>query len=72
MVEPVTYILSGIVIAVVSGITGKYLGSNGNVKNGTCIERQHACSSIVIEKIDNLTKTVDDLKKAVNNKILGI
>jgi len=72
MAEPITYILSGVVIAFVSGTTGKYLGSNGKVKDKTCAERQHACSTIVISKIDNLTKTVDELKKAVNNKLLGI
>ena len=72
MVEPITYILGGIVIAFVSGTTGKYLGSNGRVKDITCVERQHACSTIVVTKIDGLTKTVDELRKAVNNKLLGV
>jgi len=67
-----TTILGGIVIAVVSGAAGKYIGSNGNVKDRTCTERQHACSALVISKIENLTSVVTKLEKAVNDKLLSL
>ena len=72
MIEPVNCVLGGVVIAFISGAVGKALGSNGKVKEGTCVERQHACSTLVISKIDNLSKGFDDLKKAVNSKLLGL
>ena len=67
-----TTILGGIVTIVISGAVGKYIGSNGKVKDTTCIERQHACSNLLGVKIDNLTAAVEELKKAVNGKLLGL
>ena len=71
-VETTVCILGGIVIAVVSGATGKYLGSNGKVHEETCEERRMSCTQIVGGKIDNLAAIVSKLEKAVNNKLLGI
>jgi len=65
-------ILGGILIAVVSGVIGKSLGDNDSIKQPVCTERQHACQSLLIEKIDNVTHKVDILTKIVNNKLLGI
>ena len=65
-------VLGGLVIALVAGAVGKALGTNNNVKGTTCTERQHACQSLIIEKIDNLGDKVETLTKTVNSKILGI
>ena len=46
-VESIIYVLSGIVIAVVFGTIGKIVGSNGKVKETTCIERQHFISVVL-------------------------
>ena len=72
MAEPVTVILGSIVVALVSGAAGKYLGSNGKVKENQCEERRDSCVILVGEKIDNLTRIVNKLEKAVNNKLLGL
>ena len=65
-------ILSGIVVACVSGTIGKVMGSNGKVHEETCEERRMSCTQIVGGKIDNLAAIVSKLEKAVNNKLLGI
>jgi len=70
--EPVATCLGGIVIAIVSGVIGKSIGTNDNVKAPTCTERQHSCQTLITNKIDNLAKNVDELTKAVNKKLLGI
>ncbi len=72
MMDPVNTILGGIIVALVYGAVGKSLGANGNVKAQTCNERQQACQKLLIEKIDNLKKELEDLTKAVNNKLFGI
>ena len=65
MMDPTTAILGGVLVAFVSGAAGKLWGNNNKVKDKLCDERRHACSSLVIEKIDNLTVVVGDLKKEV-------
>ena len=65
MTDPVTIILGGIVIAVVSGGVGKFLGSNNRVKDVQCGERREACSSLILEKIDHLVTSVDDIKRYI-------
>jgi len=70
--EPVTSVLGGLVIALVAGVAGKAIGSNDNIKQSTCSERQHACQSLLIEKIDNVEEKLDNLTKAVNTKLYSI
>lgn len=67
--EPISVVLGGIVIAIVSGLVGKLIGGNKKVSDKTCNERQNSLSRILIEKIDNLTKNVDELKQTVNDKM---
>jgi len=71
-VEPATSILGGIVIAVVSGIVGKSIGSNNNIKQTTCNDRQKSCQALLLEKIEHLSDKVDTLTKAVNEKVFGV
>ncbi|MBU2249296.1 MAG: hypothetical protein KKD77_21290 [Gammaproteobacteria bacterium] len=70
--DPVTVVLGGVVIAVASGTIGKYIGGNGKISEKHCDEKRASCQGLIVTKIDNLTKVVDELKKAVNNKLLGI
>jgi len=70
--EPITVVLGGVVIAVTSGAIGKYIGGNGKMSEKHCDEKRTFCQGLIVTKIDNLTKVVDELKKAVNNKLLGI
>ena len=67
IMEPTTTIIGGVLVAVISGAIGKYAGSNGRVKNEQCGERREACTNLLIEKIDNLTITVDGLKTDISN-----
>ena len=67
--EPVTTVMGGVVIAVISGAVGKTFGNSNRVKEKQCIERRNSCILLVSEKIDNLAKTVTDLKDAVNKTV---
>jgi len=69
-VEPIIVVLGGIVVAVVSGSVGKFIGDSGKVKDSRCTERRHSCLTLVCSKIDNLTETVIDLKKFIDKKIV--
>jgi len=64
--EPVSVILGGVVVAVVSGTVGKVLGGNGKVKEKTCVERRESYVLLVSEKIDNLAKEIKGLSKTIN------
>ena len=66
--EPAVYILSGVVIALGSGVIGKGIGGKNKVKEKSCVERREACVGLVSVKIDNLTKVVEDLKNSVDNR----
>lgn len=72
MTDPLTAVFGGICVALISGIFGKYLGGNGKVTNIHCNEKQKACQDLMAEKLDNLGNKVDNLTKAVNDKVLGI
>ncbi len=72
MTDPMTVLLGGICVAVISGTVGKYIGNSGKVSEGHCEEKRGSCQGLLIEKISNLDKKVDNLTKAVNNKIFGI
>lgn len=64
--------LVGVLIALVSGTFGKWLGGRKKVDNDICIERRGNCFDMVVEKIGELTRLVDRLEKAVNSKLLGL
>ena len=72
MTEPITTILGGVCVAVISGTIGKYIGSKDKVSETHCGEKQRACQNLMLEKLDNLGTKVDSLTKAVNNKLLGL
>ena len=65
-------ILGGLLIAVVSAVIGKEIGSKEKVKDVVCKERQTSCSTLIAEKIDNLADIVYKLEKSVSNKLLGL
>ena len=67
--EPLTIALTGITVAVVSGAIGKSFGGKSKVNEISCVERRDSCILLVSEKIDNLAKTVNDLKDAVNKTV---
>ena len=81
--EVITSVLGGVVIAVISGVTGKALNSKDSVDCHQCTERRMSCQALLTEKIDSghslltqkldtVTDKVDILTKAVNSKIFGI
>jgi len=67
--EVVTIILGGIIVSLTSGVIGKAMGENGTIKDKVCGERQHSCKELIFEKIDNLSKNVEALTRAINNKL---
>ena len=69
--DPVTTILGGVLIAVTSGTIGKYIGGNNKISESHCDEKRRSCQDLLISKIDNIGKKVDELTKVVNNKLLG-
>lgn len=64
--------LIALLLAVFSGMFGKYLGSRSKVSDMTCCERRESCFNMVLEKIGELTRIVEKLEKAVNSKLLGL
>lgn len=68
--EPVTTVLGGVVVAVISGGVGKYIGGKDKVTDQRFDEVREACQQLLIEKIDNLAGKVEDLTKIVNDKII--
>ena len=69
--EPVTTVLGGALVAIVSGAVGKAIGSNGKVDEEHCGERRGACSEKLAIKIDNLSKKLDELTDIINSKTFG-
>lgn len=65
-------ILGGIIIALVSGMIGKFIGDYTSVRKDSCIQLRSSCQALLIEKIKNLEDKVDGLTKAVNNKIFCV
>lgn len=65
-------VLGGVVIAVLSGIAGKITGEHGKVSDISCTDHRSACNSLINNKLVNIEKKVDELTKAVNNKLFGL
>ena len=65
-------LLVALLIAVFSGLFGKYLGGKRKVAEDLCCERRESCFNMVLEKIGELTKCVDRLEKTINSKLLGL
>lgn len=70
--EPLTAVLSGIVIALIGGIAGKRLGEVGKVTETSCLDHRVACNNLISEKLSNIEGKVDSLTKSVNNKLFGL
>jgi len=68
MMEPLTYITSGLLLTFVSGAVGKYIGGNNKMSEDHCEEKREACQMLITERIDNLAGKVEDLTKAVKSK----
>jgi len=62
MPDPITATLGGVAVAAIAVSFGKYLGGKGTVSTIQCEKNQSACSKLLVEKIDNLTDKVSDLK----------
>jgi hypothetical protein len=71
MIEPVTGIMGGVLVAIVSGVIGNSIGNRGSVKDSRCVERRQSCSILLVEKIDNLTIQIKDLKHIVEAKMIN-
>lgn len=65
-------ILVGIIIALVSGIVGSFIGSSGKVQKPLCDQMRSACSNLLIEKIDHMSSKLEALTRVVDSKILGL
>ena len=61
-----------LVVALISGIIGNYIGSWNSVKNPICSERRDSCQLLIAEKLASMEKKIDALTKLVDNKLLGI
>lgn len=65
-------ILGGLLIALVSGMVGKFLGGYGKVASCECDRRQKDCQRLLIERIDHLKDKIEELTRIVNNKVLEL
>ena len=65
-------VLTGIVVSFLSGSIGILFGKNGKVTVASCNDHRKSCTELLGEKIDGLSKRIDDLKKAVDGKLLGL
>ena len=67
--EPVTIILGGMIVAIVSGTVGKSLSGYNKVRERSCTERRESCVLLISEKIDHLTDTVNNLKDVISKTV---
>ena len=65
--DPVTTTLGGVVVAITSVAIGKYLGSNGKITESVCEERRQSCTALMVEKLDHMQNTIDDIKLHITN-----
>ena len=72
MTDPVIIVLSGVLIAFISGVIGKCIGSSKKISEDHCSEKRRSCQTLVIEKISNIDEKLDTLTTAVNNKLFGL
>jgi hypothetical protein len=71
--EPISYILGGTLVGVVSMGIGKVWGSNGKVKEATCGERRVSCNKIVDEKLHTMDEKLDIILSAIKkSSIFGV
>jgi hypothetical protein len=64
--------LGSILLAIMTGIFGHYLGGKKTVRDDTCCERRNACFTLLLQKMESLAKEINNLKEIVNGKLLGL
>lgn len=57
--EPLSYVLGGTLLSVVTLGVGKIWGSNGRVKENTCDERRIACNKLIDERLHSMDEKLD-------------
>ena len=67
--ESIAYITSGLVVILVAGGFGKYIGESSKVSDTHCNEKRVSCQELLTEKIDNLADRIESLTKAINGKM---
>ena len=69
MTDPSTAtILGGILIAIASGIMGKYIGGAHKVDEKVCAERQHHCSALVCTELTHIKASLEEIKSELKKK----
>ena len=58
-------ILTGAIIALVSGIIGKFIGERGKVTRMDCSERQSACMKIVCVELAHIKEELAYIRELV-------
>ena len=63
------FFLVSCIVAVLSGYVGNVVGRVNKVSEDTCSDHRSSCSKLLCQKIDALSKRVDDLKISVDKRI---
>lgn len=66
--DPTVYIMTGIIVAMVSAMIGHIIGKNGKVSIEHCSERRQACNSLILEKLLNLENMLREHIERENKK----
>jgi hypothetical protein len=60
-------ILSGVILALLSAIGGHYIGAKNGVKNSVCGERRENCTKLIMEKLEHLKESIEDLCEQIKS-----
>jgi len=70
--ETATWILGALVIGGTSLTIGKIWSGKDKMTEKHCGERQTFCQSLIIQKVDSVAADIKEIKKIINNKLLGL
>ncbi len=67
--EPLSIVLGGALLSVVTLGAGKMWGSNGRVKDATCGERRVACNKLIDERLHSMDEKLDIIIKRTEKTV---
>lgn len=66
--DQTTIMVSGALLAIVTGFIGRAIGSNGRVKENSCGERREACNKLISEKLHTMDEKLDSIVSVLKDK----
>jgi hypothetical protein len=61
----------GMLVAVIAGLVGNFIGGHNKVSNTHCNERRKGCNNVIVVELRSMNEQITDMKKMLRDHIIS-